>query len=162
MQRPLIGSPSRARTYDLRINSPSLYQLSYRGSGRAGILPDYFRDRVGDVVDVLRVERGDTDAAGVDGVDGKFLAQAPHLLAAQAGVREHAALLEHELEVAARRLGVDQVDEALAHRLDPLAHRADLALPQAAQLRAVQHGGDDLPAVRRRVGVIGAHDALQL
>ena len=27
----LIGSPSRARTYDLRINSPSLYQLSYRG-----------------------------------------------------------------------------------------------------------------------------------
>ena len=28
------GSPSRARTYDLRINSPSLYRLSYRGSGR--------------------------------------------------------------------------------------------------------------------------------
>src|SRR5215213_7787063 len=28
-----IGSPTRARTWDLRINSPSLYQLSYRGSG---------------------------------------------------------------------------------------------------------------------------------
>jgi hypothetical protein len=27
-----VGSPSRARTYDLRINSPSLYQLSYRGT----------------------------------------------------------------------------------------------------------------------------------
>ena len=27
-----IGSPSWARTSDLRINSPSLYQLSYRGS----------------------------------------------------------------------------------------------------------------------------------
>src|SRR5712691_1073167 len=27
------GSPTRARTWDLRINSPSLYQLSYRGSG---------------------------------------------------------------------------------------------------------------------------------
>ena len=27
-----LGSPSRARTYDLRINSPSLYRLSYRGS----------------------------------------------------------------------------------------------------------------------------------
>ena len=26
-----IGSPTRARTWDLRINSPSLYQLSYRG-----------------------------------------------------------------------------------------------------------------------------------
>ena len=27
------GSPSWARTNDLRINSPSLYRLSYRGSG---------------------------------------------------------------------------------------------------------------------------------
>jgi hypothetical protein len=26
------GSPTRARTWDLRINSPSLYRLSYRGS----------------------------------------------------------------------------------------------------------------------------------
>ncbi len=26
-----FGSPTRARTWDLRINSPSLYQLSYRG-----------------------------------------------------------------------------------------------------------------------------------
>src|SRR5439155_3761398 len=28
----VIGSPTRARTWDLRINSPSLYQLSYRGT----------------------------------------------------------------------------------------------------------------------------------
>jgi hypothetical protein len=28
----IIGSPTRARTWDLRINSPSLYQLSYRGT----------------------------------------------------------------------------------------------------------------------------------
>jgi hypothetical protein len=27
----LYGSPTRARTWDLRINSPSLYRLSYRG-----------------------------------------------------------------------------------------------------------------------------------
>lgn len=27
----LYGSPSWARTSDLRINSPALYQLSYRG-----------------------------------------------------------------------------------------------------------------------------------
>ena len=26
-----FGSPTRARTWDLRINSPSLYQLSYQG-----------------------------------------------------------------------------------------------------------------------------------
>ena len=33
MLQPLSGSgsPTRARTWDLRINSPSLYQLSYRG-----------------------------------------------------------------------------------------------------------------------------------
>ena len=30
-----IGSPTRARTWDLRINSPSLYRLSYRGPGDA-------------------------------------------------------------------------------------------------------------------------------
>ena len=28
----ICGSPTRARTWDLRINSPSLYQLSYRGT----------------------------------------------------------------------------------------------------------------------------------
>lgn len=27
-----FGSPTRARTWDLRINSPSLYRLSYRGT----------------------------------------------------------------------------------------------------------------------------------
>jgi hypothetical protein len=31
--RVVIGSPTWARTRDLRINSPSLYQLSYRGKG---------------------------------------------------------------------------------------------------------------------------------
>jgi hypothetical protein len=39
----VIGSPGRTRTSDQRINSPSLYQLSYRGTepfaGR-GILED--------------------------------------------------------------------------------------------------------------------------
>ncbi len=30
----LKSSPGRARTYDKRINSPLLYQLSYRGSRR--------------------------------------------------------------------------------------------------------------------------------
>ena len=27
-----FGSPTRARTWDLRINSPALYRLSYRGN----------------------------------------------------------------------------------------------------------------------------------
>ena len=33
-----FGSPSWARTSDLRINSPSLYRLSYRGTGRGAEL----------------------------------------------------------------------------------------------------------------------------
>src|SRR5205809_2984432 len=36
-----VGSPTRARTWDLRINSPSLYQLSYRGSEKKGAILPY-------------------------------------------------------------------------------------------------------------------------
>ena len=32
-----LGSPTRARTWDLRINSPSLYRLSYRGPEKKNI-----------------------------------------------------------------------------------------------------------------------------
>jgi hypothetical protein len=39
-----VGSPTRARTWDLRINSPSLYQLSYRGfEAEAGLYGCYQR-----------------------------------------------------------------------------------------------------------------------
>ncbi len=34
-----FGSPTRARTWDLRINSPLLYQLSYQGIDKAAPLP---------------------------------------------------------------------------------------------------------------------------
>src|SRR5256885_13808245 len=85
-----VGSPTRARTWDLRINSPSLYQLSYRGSerkvailtetprslrsrppcqGAKTKLGDHLRDRFGDVFDVAGIQGGDADAAGLDGVD---------------------------------------------------------------------------------------------
>src|SRR5688572_20808701 len=45
-------------------------------------LADYLGNGVGDVLDVLRGERGDADAAGLDGVDRVFLAQPAHLLLA--------------------------------------------------------------------------------
>src|SRR6186997_2137393 len=86
------GSPTRARTWDLRINSPSLYQLSYRGSEEPAILPNYLGNSIGDVVDVLAGERGHADAAGVDGVDRLVLAQAAHLVLGEAAVGKHAAL----------------------------------------------------------------------
>ena len=38
-----FGSPSWARTSDLRINSPSLYRLSYRGSAKKRDYEGFFR-----------------------------------------------------------------------------------------------------------------------
>ncbi len=52
--------------------------------------------------------------------------------------------------------------EHRAHQLDAVAHRRELGLPQRAQLRRVEHRRDDLAAVRRRVRVVRADEALQL
>src|SRR3954463_960226 len=153
-----VGSPTRARTWDLRINSPSLYQLSYRGSerkvailtetprspqrccgsrppyqGANGRLRDHFRDRFGDVFDVAGIQRGDADAAGLDGVDGVLLAQALHLVLGEARVGEHAALLEDEAPVHLGAL-LDVCGELEAHALDAVAHGAELLFPLGAQL----------------------------
>src|SRR5690606_27448029 len=46
-----------------------------RGNDDYCRLAEYVRDGVGDVVDVARIEGGDADAAGLDGVDGVFAAQ---------------------------------------------------------------------------------------
>src|SRR5688572_5354448 len=97
-----------------------------RGSRSA----DYFGDGVGDVIDVFGRERRNADPPGIDGVDSVLLAQAAHLLLGKAGVGEHAALLEDEAEVRVRYPLVDAVDQRLAHRLDALAHLAQLFLPQ--------------------------------
>ena len=37
------GSPTWTRTRDLRINSPSLYRLSYQGSIEGAIMNDFFQ-----------------------------------------------------------------------------------------------------------------------
>src|SRR5262250_2057809 len=44
---------------------------------------EHFRDRIGHVVHIARVERGDADPAGVDRVDGKILTQARHLVGSE-------------------------------------------------------------------------------
>ncbi|SOY46616.1 hypothetical protein CBM2587_A160493 [Cupriavidus taiwanensis] len=36
-----VGSPTWARTRDLRINSPSLYRLSYRGTAEKEIIASF-------------------------------------------------------------------------------------------------------------------------
>src|ERR1041385_669244 len=144
-----------------RVGMVTSYSMSTAESRRDSLLDD-LRDRVGDVVDVAGGESGDADAAGVDGVDRVFLAQAPYLLLAEAGVGEHAALAQHEAEVRRRYAFLDLLDQQLAHRLHAVAHNAQLAVPQASEIRRTEHGCHDLAAVRWRVGVVGAHDALQL
>ena len=96
-----IGSSTRARTWDLRINSPSLYRLSYRGREWARIICDASSlqdrsDRLRHVVHVTAVQRGDTNAPGVHRVDVKLFAQAVDLLRGQSAVREHSVLPQHE------------------------------------------------------------------
>ena len=51
---------------------------------------------------------------------------------------------------------------ALAHLLDAVAHLAELRSQRLRSSGVAEDRGDDLAAVRRRVGVVGAHDALQL
>ena len=57
------------------------------------------RHRPGHGVEVVLVECGHADAAGVQAVDAEFAAQALHLCGAQPGVAEHALLRGDEAEV---------------------------------------------------------------
>src|SRR5207302_8243574 len=119
-------------------------------------------DRLRDVVDVAGVERGNADAPCLDGVDRVLLAQPLHLFLGEARVGEEAALREDEAEIDARRALFDPAHELASHVLDALAHGAEFLVPLRAQLRRREHAGGELAAVRWRIGVIGAHDALEL
>src|SRR5207302_7965074 len=94
--------------------------------------------------------------------DRILLAQPLHLLLGEACVGEEAALRDDGAEIGARRALLDASDELAPHLLDALAHCAELLIPQRAQLWRRQHAGGELAAVRWRIGVIGAHDALEL
>ena len=65
-------------------------------------MPEHCRDRVGHILDVLRVECRDANAPSVDGIDRELVAQPMHMLAVQARVGEHPALLADEFKVDVR------------------------------------------------------------
>jgi hypothetical protein len=89
-----IGSPTWARTRDLRINSPSLYQLSYQGTRNRSMirarpttvnagearrsLLNHLGYGIGDIPDIAGIQCGHTNPTGVDGIHRKFLAQPGH------------------------------------------------------------------------------------
>src|SRR4051812_38401450 len=87
-------------------------------------------DGLGDVVDVLAVQGGHADAAALDAIDTELVAQADHLVFAQARVAEHADLLLDEAEVALDALGLELFHQRAAHLLDAHAHAGQLLFPQ--------------------------------
>src|SRR5436190_13978352 len=50
------------------------------GNAKASALAHHLGDGLADVVDVLRVQRGDADAAGVHAVHAELVAKADHLV----------------------------------------------------------------------------------
>ena len=92
-----IGSSTWARTRDLRINSPSLYRLSYRGRRWALIICDACLlqdscDGFRDVVNIAAVECSDANAPRVNRVDVKLFPQPIDMLCCQPAVGKHSVL----------------------------------------------------------------------
>src|SRR5690606_13245268 len=127
-----FGSATRTRTWDPMINRHLLYRLSYRGTAVRILLfvkaksssggSDHLYDGVGDVVQVVVVQRGRADAPRADGVDAEFHAQALDLCCRQSGIGEHAALLGDEAEVLPGAFFGQLADHGQAHFLDAGAH----------------------------------------
>lgn len=67
-------------------------------------------------------------------------------------------LLDDVLPRAWRAELLELVVEQLPHGMDALVHGAHVVLPLAEQRRIVEHGGDDVRAVRRRVRVAASND----
>src|SRR6478672_9615394 len=189
--RKTLGSPgesgagNESRTRDLNLGKVALYQLSYSrggvselyhplraakraGQGRSSRLSangnrlEDRRDRIRDILDVLRIECRDADATGIDRVNREFVAQAINLLAVQAGVRKHSALPANELEVAIGNAFREFFHHRSAHFPDSLAHPAELDVPDFAQLGIGEHERDNLAAMSRGVRIVGAHHPLEL
>jgi hypothetical protein len=104
------GSPTWARTRDLRINSPSLYRLSYRGIGSAhsrdgGLFGQpsavFFHLQFGDMAE------GDAHRCGAAAVVGAAEVQG-------VGAVALVDLVEHAVEILVLVVGVEQVARGLA------------------------------------------------
>jgi len=80
----------------------------------------------------------------------------------QAGIGEHAALLNDEREVLGNALGLDGIDQAGTHGADAITHAGQLGFPHLPKFRRGQHGSNQGAAVDRRIGVVGADNALDL
>src|SRR5690606_24150004 len=125
-------------------------------------LREDFGDGGSHVIDIAAVQGCNANASAADGIDSVFVAQAVYLLSRQAGVREHATLAQYEIEILRHAVRLEFFDQLHAHGTDAFAHGGELIGPQGVELGRVQHRRDDRAAVRRRVGIVGADDALEL
>ena len=84
------------------------------------------------------------------------------MILGQAGVGKHAALIHHVAEIKVGTLRTNFIDQGAAHGFDAIAHLAEFLFPLLTQLRRGEYHRHRLPAVRRRVGIVGADHALDL
>jgi len=82
----------------------------------------HFSDAGTDVVDVFAVEGCDTHAASVGAVNTELVAQAHHLVFAQAAVAEHADLGGDEAHVLFHASGFEFFNKRASHGFDAHAH----------------------------------------
>ncbi len=130
--------------------------------GLRGLALEHRRHGVSHIVDVAAVEARHAHAAGAHQIDGELFAQAIYLLRGEAGVAEHAALVDEVAEIAARHLGAQYLEQLLAHRLDAGAHLGHFIDPHCVQLGLAHHRRGDLATVGGRAGVVATHGGLHL
>ncbi len=123
---------------------------------------DGARDRIGDIVEVARVQCRDADAARLQRVDGEAFAQGDHLVPRQTRIGEDSSLLQDEAEILTANLLPEAVHELPPHEADAVAHADDLFSPQDAHVGGFQYRRDDPRAVGRGVRIIRTDHALQL
>ena len=119
-------------------------------------LPNNSINRLGEVLNIVRVQASHADAAVLGHVHVVLLAQRQDLLLAEAGEREHADLIGDVVPCAGSLELVELLLQRLAHLDDAARHGAEIAFPLGEELLVVEDCGGDAGAVGGRVGDLGA------
>lgn len=110
-------------------------------------LPDDSINRLGKVLDIVRVQASHADTAVLSHVDVVLLAQRQDLLLAEAGEGEHADLVGDVVPRAGSLELVELLLERLAHLDDAAGHGAKIAFPLGEELLIVEDCGGDASSV---------------
>ena len=122
----------------------------------------HFSNAGADVVDVFAVEGSNAHAAGICTVNAELVAQAHHLVFAQAAVAEHADLGGDEAHVLFHASGFEFFNKRASHGFDAHAHFCQFVFPLLAQFRVAQNSRHHAATVCRWVAVVGADGDFEL